>query len=584
VIPGAVEHHVRSSGVELAAVEAGNRDQPTILLLHGYPDTKELWAGVATRLVERFHVIAYDTRGAGASTAPSNLAGYDLDRLVDDAIAVVDALAPGRPVHLVGHDWGSIAGWEMATSPRMAGRLASFTSVSGPCLDHVGHWMRRVWSRPTPPRLVALAGQGRRSWYIAAFSLPGASLAWRTVIGRLWPRILTRLEGPSAGEGHPTVGQDGARGIGLYRANMRRRLRAPRPDAYAHVPVQLVVPTGDPFISPRVYDGVGHWAPALRRRRVEAGHWVPRSRPELLARWIAELVDDLENATPAGRRLLVRQRDTRPHAGQLALVTGAGSGIGRATALALAQAGAEVIAVDIDGGAAARTAELAGQVGPPGASFAVDVSDGAAMEELAKAVAAEQGVVDVLVNNAGIAISGPFLDTTLDDWHRILDVNLLGVIHGCRAFAAQMVERGEGGHIVNVASAAAFAPSRELPAYCTSKAAVLMLSECLHGDFASHGIGVTAVCPGIIATDITRVMHFVGRSEEEEARLRAKATRLYQRRNFTPERVAKEILRAVAAGAAVAPVAPEARALYALSRFAPGVKRRLGAVDPGRFM
>jgi NAD(P)-dependent dehydrogenase (short-subunit alcohol dehydrogenase family)/pimeloyl-ACP methyl ester carboxylesterase len=599
------EHRIASSGVELAAVEAGDREQPTILLLHGYPDTKELWSGVTAHLVERFHVIAYDTRGAGASGAPANQAGYDLERLVDDALAVIDALAPDRPVHLVGHDWGSIAGWEMATSPRMAGRLASFTSVSGPCLDHVGHWMRHSLTRPTPARLSAVAGQLRRSWYIGAFRLPGAPLAWRTVIGRQWPAILTRLEGPATGEGHPTstvgqdrargpatgeghpastVGQDGARGVGLYRANVARRLRSPRPEPVAHVPVQLVIPTRDPFISPRFYDAVAQWAPALRRRRLDAGHWVPRSRPEPLARWIGELVDDLEKPTPAGRRLRARQQDTRPHAGRLALVTGAGSGIGRATALALARAGAEVIAVDIDGDAAARTSAEAGGLGAPAASFAVDVSDGPAMERLAKTVAAEHGVVDVLVNNAGIAISGPFLDTTVDDWRRVLDVNLWGVIHGCRAFAAQMVERGEGGHIVNVTSAAAFQASRELPAYCTSKAAVLMLSQCLHGELASRGIGVSAVCPGFIATNITQVMHFAGRSEEEEARLREKSTALYRRRNYTPERVAEDILRAVAAGTAVLPVAPEARALYALSRFAPGLSRRLGSIDPGRFM
>ncbi|WP_246708684.1 SDR family NAD(P)-dependent oxidoreductase, partial [Rhizobium ruizarguesonis] len=106
----------------------------------------------------------------------------------------------------------------------------------------------------------------------------------------------------------------------------------------------------------------------------------------------------------------------------------------------------------------------------------VDVADEQAMEKLAAQVASEYGVVDVLVNNAGIGLTGSFFDTTSEEWKRVLDVNLWGVIHGCRVFGAQMTARGQGGHIVNTASAAAFQPSRALPAYSTSKAAVLMLS------------------------------------------------------------------------------------------------------------
>ena len=93
---------------------------------------------------------------------------------------------------------------------------------------------------------------------------------------------------------------------------------------------------------------------------------------------------------------------------------------------------------------------------------------------------------DVLVNNAGIGHSGTFLQTTEKEWQRVLDVNLWGVIHGCRAFGALMVERGRGGHIVNLASAAAYLPSKVLAAYATSKAAVLMLSDCLRAELADE--------------------------------------------------------------------------------------------------
>src|SRR5206468_10843353 len=140
-------------------------------------------------------------------------------------------------------------------------------------------------------------------------------------------------------------------------------------------------------------------------------------------------------------------------------------GIGRATALAFAKRGAEVIVADINEPSALRTAELAGLIGGTGHAFEVDVSDASAMERFAKAVEHEHGVPDVVVNNAGIGVAGPFLATTVDDWQRVIDVNLWGVIHGARLFGRMMADRGEGGQIVNVASAAAYTPSRPLPAY-----------------------------------------------------------------------------------------------------------------------
>ena len=131
--PPPLEHRVDAAGVRLAAVELGDRTAPTVVLLHGYPDTKEVWEEVAHRLAERLHVVAYDMRGAGASSAPAGgSAAYDLERLVDDFVAVTDAVVPGRAVHLVGHDWGSIAGWEMVTTPRLDGRVRSFTSIAVP--------------------------------------------------------------------------------------------------------------------------------------------------------------------------------------------------------------------------------------------------------------------------------------------------------------------------------------------------------------------------------------------------------------------------------------------------------------------
>ncbi|MGA5017942.1 SDR family oxidoreductase [Streptomyces griseoincarnatus] len=580
-IEGARQRWVRTGGVELCVAELGDPERPAVVLVHGYPDSKEVWSRVAPRLAERFHVVAYDVRGHGGSTAPRPLrGGFTLEKLTDDFLAVVEAVSPHRPVHLVGHDWGSVQGWEFVTAPRARERILSFTSVSGPSLDHFGHWIKSRVSRPTPRRAGHLLGQGVRSWYVYALHTPVLpELAWRGPLGRYWPRLLERME-RAPGDGYPTASlpSDAAHGAWLYRDNVRSRLGDPRPDAYAHVPVQLVTPLGDRFLSPRLHDGLEQWAPRLTRRTLSSGHWVPRSRPDQLATWIADFVTSVEDGRPEGR---AGGRYADRFGGGLVLVTGAGSGIGRATALAFAEAGARVVAVDRDTGAALRTA---GEARARGAADAwaetADVADEQAVEKLAERVTAAHGVVDVLVNNAGVGLGGAFLDTTTEDWKRVLDVNLWGVIHGCLYFGRRMAERGQGGHIVNVASAAAFQPSRALPAYGASKAAVLMLSESLRAELAERGIGVTAVCPGFVNTGITSTARFAGTDAAEERRRRRKAARLYGLRNYPPEKVAAAVLRAVVRDQAVVPVTPEARAAYALARWLPGAARRVARVKP----
>ncbi|MGW0600684.1 SDR family oxidoreductase [Streptomyces sp. NPDC002776] len=580
-LQGARERWVRTGGVELCVAELGDPAQPTVLLLHGYPDSKEVWSEVAARLADDFHVVLYDVRGHGRSTAPQPLrGGFTLEKLTDDFLAVVDAVSPDRPVHLVGHDWGSVQSWEFVTVQRTEGRIASFTSMSGPSLDHFGHWIQKRMKRPTPRRVGQLLGQGAKSWYVYLLHTPVLpELAWRGPLGRTWPRILRRLEKVPTGN-YPTssLPSDAALGAWLYRDNVRPRLRRPRADAYAHVPVQLITPLEDAFLSEKLYDELELWAPRLTRRSLPAKHWVPRTRPDQLASWITEFARSVEGGRPETR---ATGRHADRFGGQLVLITGAGSGIGRATAYAFAEAGARVVAVDRDGDAAARTAEMSRLVGAPDAwAETVDVSDEQAMEKLAEKVATEYGVVDVLVNNAGIGLSGSFLDTTSEDWRKVLDVNLWGVIHGCRLFGKQMAERGQGGHIVNTASAAAFQPSRALPAYSTTKAAVLMLSECLRAELADVGIGVTAICPGFVNTNITATARFAGVDAEEESRRQKRSARLYGMRNYPPEKVAEAILRGVVTNSPLVAVTPEARGAHLLSRFAPGVLRRIARINP----
>ena len=266
--------------------------------------------------------------------------------------------------------------------------------------------------------------------------------------------------------------------------------------------------------------------------------------------------------------------DLRQLAGRTALVTGAASGIGRATALELARRGADLAICDLDAERLEETARDARALGREVLARRVDVAQAEAMGEFAREVHERVPAVDLLVNNAGVAIAGGFLDTTLADWDWIVGVNLRGVVLGCHYFVPPMVRRAGGGHVVIVSSAAGFAAHEPLAAYCTTKFAVLGLAEALAEELHRHGIGVTAVCPGLIDTPITRAARLRGPWDRPE--VRARMVEGYRRRGYGPERVARGLLRAVERGRVVAPIAPEAWALYWAKRFAPGLLRRLG--------
>jgi NAD(P)-dependent dehydrogenase (short-subunit alcohol dehydrogenase family) len=264
--------------------------------------------------------------------------------------------------------------------------------------------------------------------------------------------------------------------------------------------------------------------------------------------------------------------------GRLALVTGAGSGIGRQTALTCARRGANLAICDVDESGLAETEAEARRLGSEVLADRVDVADRAQMQQFAAAVHERVAAVDLLVNNAGVGLGGSFLETPLEDWDWILPINVMGVVHGCHLFVPAMVQRGGGGHVVNLSSAAGFFPNPTLAAYSATKFAVLGLSEALRVELRPAGIGVTAICPGLINTPITRNSRLRGTAEGQRERI----VRLYQRRNYGPERVAQRILRAVQSNRAVMPVSAEAWVMWWVGRFSPRVARGLArAVDAG---
>jgi NAD(P)-dependent dehydrogenase (short-subunit alcohol dehydrogenase family) len=256
-------------------------------------------------------------------------------------------------------------------------------------------------------------------------------------------------------------------------------------------------------------------------------------------------------------------------AGARVTVTGAGSGIGRATSLECAKAGATVVAVDIDGDAARATADSCARLGAASAAYTCDVADYAAVVALAEQIESEQGPVDVLVNNAGVGVAGPFLDNSIEDWEWLRSVNIDGVVHCAHAFGRPMVDRGRG-QVVNLASMAGYMPHGSLSAYCTSKAAVIMFSQCLRADWSRSKVGVTAICPGVIDTPIPANTRMVG----PMAAKRGQAIRAFSH-GHSAEAVAKAIVSAVEHNRELVPVGIESSVAYRVLRFAPQMFRGL---------
>jgi NAD(P)-dependent dehydrogenase (short-subunit alcohol dehydrogenase family) len=188
--------------------------------------------------------------------------------------------------------------------------------------------------------------------------------------------------------------------------------------------------------------------------------------------------------------------------GKVAVVTGAGSGIGRGTAHALADAGMNVVVSDIDHKSARSVAEELEGKNVKALSVQTDVSDRGSVQALADAAYAQFGAVHVLHNNAGVGVFVRLDETTDEDWHWILGVNLNGVINGIQAFLPRFQAQEGDCHIVNTASMAGMLAGPQLGAYNATKFAVVAISETLRYELASQGIGVSVLCPGGVSTNI----------------------------------------------------------------------------------
>jgi pimeloyl-ACP methyl ester carboxylesterase len=284
-----------ADGTRIAVFESGNPEGPVLVAVHGYPDNHTVWDGIAVELGDRYRVITYDVRGAGASGKPVAKAAYKIDRLVEDFAAVIDDVSPTSPVHLLAHDWGSIQSWGPVTDPRFADRIASYTSISGPHLDYIGAWMR---DRSHPG---ASLRQALSSWYVAVFQIPW--LPERVVRLGAVDKGIERAE--MKGQAGTTLKNpvtrseaDKVNGIKLYRANMPQRLAKPRP-VRTSVPVQVLAPNRDNYVSTRLATEVPvPFVDDLTVIELDGSHWIVSEHPDV----IGALVDTFASQYQGVRR------------------------------------------------------------------------------------------------------------------------------------------------------------------------------------------------------------------------------------------------------------------------------------------
>ncbi|KGT46575.1 alpha/beta fold hydrolase [Acinetobacter sp. HR7] len=270
----------------LAVRTFGITTNPVLVLVHGYPDHQEVWKDVIHHLEQDYFIVTYDVRGAGESSVPKCVSDFRLERLSKDLEEITNAIIPGRLFHLVAHDWGSIQSWESVTDPRFEGRILSFTTISGPCLDHAAFWMRNQFKQNKSRFFKQLS----KSWYIVAFQLPGlAPAVWNFFDAERWGRVVNQLERKHDLPLNHNIVKDGKYGIKLYRANFIPRLLKPR-ERYAICPVQAIVLKYDNFVSPELVDELPKWVRNFRKVVLNANHWAILSQPDLVAQHIREFI------------------------------------------------------------------------------------------------------------------------------------------------------------------------------------------------------------------------------------------------------------------------------------------------------
>lgn len=285
---------VEVTGAQLSVFEQGNLHGPTVILVHGWPDTHHLWDGVVPGLVDSFRVVTYDTRGHGRSTSQGTVAEMRIEQLADDFLAVVDSVRADRPVHVLAHDWGSVQVWDAVCRPGAHRAIASFTSISGPSLHHMGRWMQSRLAARTPIALWQWFTQVISGMYTLFFMSGILSRTFFRVFGTryMWSLFLRIVERVDRRDIHlaESFTDDMVSGLRIYRANIFRTVLFPS-NRFTSVPTQLLIPTRDPAVRPASFSDIDQWAAEVDIRRVKSGHWLPFKNPELVASATTAFID-----------------------------------------------------------------------------------------------------------------------------------------------------------------------------------------------------------------------------------------------------------------------------------------------------
>jgi NAD(P)-dependent dehydrogenase (short-subunit alcohol dehydrogenase family) len=258
---------------------------------------------------------------------------------------------------------------------------------------------------------------------------------------------------------------------------------------------------------------------------------------------------------------------------KVVMVTGAASGIGKATAVEFARCGADLAVSDLNQTGLADTVAAVEALGRKAVASRTDVSRPDEVERLVNGTVAEFGRIDIIMNNAGIALSGEMRHLSLQDWERIVSINLWGPIYGVH-FALPHLMHQRGGHIVNVSSSAGLVASPGMSAYTTTKFGVVGLSEVLRSELAPYGIGVTVVCPGFVRTNIFQTSEVRGVKDPEAAK------KIPSWLGIPVEACARDIVKAVRRNKFLIIPGPEMKFFYGCKRFVPplyqGINKLLG--------
>ena len=292
---------VKNDDINLYVKIDGSSHNPTVLLLHGFPDNHACWHHQVEALKQEFQVITFDMRGVGNSTQPAKQNAYHMDNMLTDIDAVLDATVgtEGR-VHLVGHDWGSVIGWSFVSTPLYAHRVISYTSMSGPHLRLMLDWARRYLISGNPKRIAQALQQGAFSWYVYLFNVPLLPEFIFKQFGRpIWQALL-KANGVDDADiylntSQLSVEKNCLNPIKLYRQNPLKPPPLPAKNSI-NVPVQLIIPRSARFISHQLFEFYGEYINTLEQQIIEGKHWAHHSHHQLFNRYLIQFINQIESS------------------------------------------------------------------------------------------------------------------------------------------------------------------------------------------------------------------------------------------------------------------------------------------------